>query len=138
MRRVVIALVAVAAATGFAQAPKKAEAAKPAAAAQAAGPAASLSELNEKFDRLAEEAEKKVKTDRLAALESYLGDKKNADKADALDGRIQAANLAMDLEKFDVAKDHPDVIAEIRQEVERHRRTLVPGEDQLAKTIKKG
>jgi len=41
-------------------------------------------------------------------------------------------------EKFDVAKDHPDVIAEIRQEVERHRRTLVPGEDQLAKTIKKG
>ena len=112
MRRVVIALVAVAAATGFAQAPKKADAVKPAAAAQAAGPAASLSELNEKFDRLAEEAEKKVKTDRLAALESYLGDKKNADKADALDGRIQAANLAMDLEKFDVAKTHAEKAVE--------------------------
>ncbi|MCU0915245.1 MAG: sulfatase [Planctomycetes bacterium] len=41
-------------------------------------------------------------------------------------------------EKFNVAKAHPDVIAAIRQEVERHRTTLVPGEDQLAKVIKKG
>jgi len=38
-------------------------------------------------------------------------------------------------EKYDIAKDHPDVIAEIRKEVERHRSTLTPGEDQLTKRI---
>jgi arylsulfatase A-like enzyme len=40
-------------------------------------------------------------------------------------------------EKYDIAKAHADVIAEIGREVERHRRTLVPGEDQLAPVIKK-
>jgi arylsulfatase A len=40
-------------------------------------------------------------------------------------------------EKFDIAKDHPDVLAEIRTVVEQHRRTLVPGEDQLAKVLPK-
>jgi len=40
-------------------------------------------------------------------------------------------------EKHDIAKAHPDVIAEIRKEVERHRSTLVPAEDQLAPVIKK-
>lgn len=39
-------------------------------------------------------------------------------------------------EKFDVAKDHPDVIADIQKEVAEHLRTLIPGEDQLAKRIK--
>lgn len=41
-------------------------------------------------------------------------------------------------EKYDVAKDHPDVIADIMKEVEKHRANLKPGEDQLAKRIKKG
>ncbi|MDI6449299.1 sulfatase family protein [Anaerobaca lacustris] len=41
-------------------------------------------------------------------------------------------------EKNDVAKNHPDVIAEIIKEVERHRATLIPVEDQLAKRIPKG
>jgi len=36
-------------------------------------------------------------------------------------------------EKYDVAADHPDVIADIINEVERHKANLVPGEDQLAK-----
>jgi arylsulfatase A len=40
-------------------------------------------------------------------------------------------------EKYDIAQAHPDVIAEIRKEVERHRRTLVPAADQLAPVIKK-
>jgi arylsulfatase A len=40
-------------------------------------------------------------------------------------------------EKFNVAKEHPDVIAEIRQVVERHRGTLVPAEDQLVGVLKK-
>ncbi len=40
-------------------------------------------------------------------------------------------------EKYDIAKDHPDVIAAIRAEVERHRSQLVPGEDQLAERIAK-
>jgi arylsulfatase A len=40
-------------------------------------------------------------------------------------------------EKYDVAKDHPEVIAEIKKEVERHRRTLVPGANQLAPRIQK-
>ncbi|MEN6575074.1 MAG: sulfatase [Phycisphaerales bacterium] len=40
-------------------------------------------------------------------------------------------------EKYDIAKDHPEVIAAIQQEVERHRSEFVPGEDQLAERIKK-
>ena len=40
-------------------------------------------------------------------------------------------------EKYDVAKDHPDVIADIVKEVEKHRATLTPAEDQLAKRIQK-
>jgi arylsulfatase A len=40
-------------------------------------------------------------------------------------------------EKYDIAGDHPDVIADIRREVERHRSTLTPAEDQLAKRIGK-
>ena len=40
-------------------------------------------------------------------------------------------------EKYDVAKDHPEVIAAIRKEVERHRSELVPGKDQLVELIKK-
>jgi arylsulfatase A len=41
-------------------------------------------------------------------------------------------------EKHNIAEAHPDVIAEIMKEVAEHRRTLKPGEDQLAKRIKKG
>ncbi len=40
-------------------------------------------------------------------------------------------------EKYNVAKDHPDVIADIRAEVTRHTQALVKKEDQLAKRIKK-
>jgi arylsulfatase A len=40
-------------------------------------------------------------------------------------------------EKYDIAKDHPDVIAAIYKEVERHRSELVPGKDQLAERIGK-
>ncbi|MBA7714077.1 hypothetical protein ES703_123091 [subsurface metagenome] len=40
-------------------------------------------------------------------------------------------------EKYDISKDHPEVIAEIRREVALHLATLVPGEDQLAKRIEK-
>jgi arylsulfatase A-like enzyme len=41
-------------------------------------------------------------------------------------------------EKYDIAKDHPDVIADILKEVEKHRATLTPAEDQLAKRIPQG
>ena len=34
-------------------------------------------------------------------------------------------------EQFDVAKDHPDVIAELEHEAERHRATLAPVETNL-------
>ncbi len=40
-------------------------------------------------------------------------------------------------EKYDIAQDHPDVIADIMKEVEKHRATLKPGEDQLVKRIQK-
>ncbi len=40
-------------------------------------------------------------------------------------------------EKYDIAKDHPEMIEAIRKEVERHRSDLVPGEDQLATRIEK-
>ncbi|RJP18895.1 MAG: twin-arginine translocation signal domain-containing protein [Candidatus Omnitrophota bacterium] len=40
-------------------------------------------------------------------------------------------------EKYDIAKDHPDVIADIRREVEKHEATLIPVEDQLAKRLVK-
>ena len=40
-------------------------------------------------------------------------------------------------EKYDVAKDHPEILAEIQKVVEAHRRALKPGPDQLAERIKK-
>jgi arylsulfatase A-like enzyme len=40
-------------------------------------------------------------------------------------------------EKYDIAKDHPEVIRDIRKEVALHRANLTPGEDQLAKRIEK-
>jgi len=40
-------------------------------------------------------------------------------------------------EKYDIAKDHPDVIADIMKEVAKHRAALKPGEDQLAKVIRR-
>jgi len=40
-------------------------------------------------------------------------------------------------EKYDISKDHPEVIADIQKEVALHMAKLVPGEDQLAKIIKK-
>ncbi len=40
-------------------------------------------------------------------------------------------------EKYDLAKDHPDVIEEIREEVARHQAHLIKGKDQLAARIKK-
>ena len=40
-------------------------------------------------------------------------------------------------EKYDISKQHPEVIADIQKEVARHRANLKPGEDQLAKRIPK-
>ncbi len=40
-------------------------------------------------------------------------------------------------EKYDIAKDHPDVIAAIMKEVEEHRRTLKPAPDQLVERIQR-
>jgi arylsulfatase A len=40
-------------------------------------------------------------------------------------------------EKYDIFKQHPDVIEDIQKEVARHRANLKPGEDQLAKRIPK-
>lgn len=38
-------------------------------------------------------------------------------------------------ERFDVAKDHPEVLAEIRKTVTEHRATMKPGENQLEKLL---
>ena len=38
-------------------------------------------------------------------------------------------------EKYDISREHPDVIADLRREAERHKATLVPVEDQLAGRI---
>jgi len=40
-------------------------------------------------------------------------------------------------ENFDVSGDHPEIIQEILEMVEKHKSELVPGEDQLAKRIQK-
>jgi arylsulfatase A-like enzyme len=40
-------------------------------------------------------------------------------------------------EKYDIAKDHPDVIADIRKEAARHKANLKKGKDQLAARIKR-
>jgi len=40
-------------------------------------------------------------------------------------------------EKYDVAKDHPGVIEDIRKEIALHRANLTPGENQLVKRIQK-
>jgi arylsulfatase A-like enzyme/acylphosphatase len=38
-------------------------------------------------------------------------------------------------ERFDVAKDHADIIADIRKEIEAHQKDMKPGENQLDKTL---
>ncbi len=38
-------------------------------------------------------------------------------------------------EKYDVAKQHPEIIADIMKEIEEHKKHLVTGEDQLAKRL---
>ena len=38
-------------------------------------------------------------------------------------------------ERFDISKDHPGVIAEIREILRKHQEDLVPGEDQLVKRL---
>jgi arylsulfatase A-like enzyme len=38
-------------------------------------------------------------------------------------------------EKFDVAKNHPDVVEDIRKQVAAHQATMKPGENQLEKTL---
>jgi len=38
-------------------------------------------------------------------------------------------------EKYDISKEHPEIIADILKEVEKHRANLVPGEDQLTKRL---
>jgi arylsulfatase A len=40
-------------------------------------------------------------------------------------------------EKYDISKDHPEVIEDIKKEVALHLANLTPGEDQLAKRIEK-
>jgi len=40
-------------------------------------------------------------------------------------------------EKFDVAKNHPDAIEDIRKEVAAHQATMKPGENQIEKTLSK-
>jgi len=40
-------------------------------------------------------------------------------------------------EKYDISKDHPEVLADIQKEVALHLANLTPGEDQLAKRIPK-
>ncbi len=40
-------------------------------------------------------------------------------------------------ERFDVAGEHPEILADIAREVERHRAGLVPGKPQLEETIQK-
>ena len=46
-------------------------------------------------------------------------------------------NLEQDpAERFDIGKDHPDVIADIGKEVEKFKANLVPGKDQLVEVVK--
>ena len=40
-------------------------------------------------------------------------------------------------EKYDISKDHPEIITDIQKEVALHLANLTPGEDQLAKRIRK-
>jgi arylsulfatase len=40
-------------------------------------------------------------------------------------------------ERFDVAKDHPALLAEIAREVERHKAKMIPGKPQLEAIIPK-
>jgi len=41
-------------------------------------------------------------------------------------------------EQYDVAKYHPNVVADIQKEAAEHQQTLIPAEDQLAGRIGKG
>ena len=39
-------------------------------------------------------------------------------------------------EKYDIAKDHPDVVAELTKLAEAHKQAMVPGKPQLIERIK--
>ncbi len=41
-------------------------------------------------------------------------------------------------ERFDISKEHPEVIAEIREILRKHQEDLVPGEDLLVKRLPPG
>ncbi|HYC77914.1 MAG TPA: TlpA disulfide reductase family protein [Planctomycetota bacterium] len=87
---------------------------KPGAKTAPAAPAsyASLVELNAAFDKVEEEARKKVMADRLAAVEAFAG---KASGKDALEARLQASELASELERHEAARTHAEkVIAECK------------------------
>jgi len=76
--------------------------------AQAPKAFGSLAELNKAFDAEAAAAAKKVTTSRLAAIEAYVGNAKNAAAKDLGEARVRAAEIAMELEKPEVAKGHAE------------------------------
>jgi thiol-disulfide isomerase/thioredoxin len=71
----------------------------------------SLGDIDNHFDAAAEAAMKKLSADRLAALDAFIGDKANAASTDLPAARMQAAEIALELEKYDAAKRHADVLA---------------------------
>ncbi len=94
----------------------------------------SLDEINKTFDADAEAAAKKVTVARLAAIEAYAANAKNASKKDLVDAYLKAAELAMELEKPEVARGHAEkVLAAVKDGETADAARLVLGQA-LAKT----
>jgi thiol-disulfide isomerase/thioredoxin len=71
----------------------------------------SFADLSAHFDEANEAAVKKVNMDRLAAIEAFIADKANEKSPDLGSARTEAAQLAVELEKYDVVKKHAEVLA---------------------------
>jgi len=81
------------------------------ASAQGAKKFTSLSELSSHFEDAEQAATKKINGERLAAIEAFVADKANEKSPDLGEARMAAARLAMELEKYDVAKKHAEVVS---------------------------
>ena len=81
------------------------------ASAQGAKKFTSLSDLSSHFEDAEEAATKKINGERLTALEAFVADKANEKSPDLGEARMAAARLAMELEKYDVAKKHAEIVS---------------------------
>ena len=67
-------------------------------------------DISAHFDAAQEAAVEKLNLERFAALEAFVNDKANASKPDIGMARLEVARMALDLDKYDIAKKHAEAV----------------------------